>query len=104
MYKRQRQTLLNVSSDFSTAGPLIADAAFYIFEKSPRGKSCLLYTSDAADDLLCVDLGGRRIIKKKKTDTYIYTLINIHKHKSNITLTPQHHALSPAHTHTYSTH
>src|SRR5450756_948761 len=25
---------------------------------------CLLYTSDAADDLLCVDLGGRRIIKK----------------------------------------
>src|SRR5450756_1772226 len=26
---------------------------------------CLLYTSDAADDLLCVDLGGRRIITKK---------------------------------------
>src|SRR5680860_1779101 len=31
-----------------------------------RPGSCLLYTSDAADDLLCVDLGGRRIIKKKK--------------------------------------
>ena len=30
------------------------------------GSSCLLYTSDAADDLLCVDLGGRRFIKKKK--------------------------------------
>ena len=29
--------------------------------------SCLLYTSDATDDLLCVDLGGRRIIKKNKT-------------------------------------
>eukprot|EP00825_Cyclidium_porcatum_P046204 TRINITY_DN7203_c0_g1_i1.p2 TRINITY_DN7203_c0_g1~~TRINITY_DN7203_c0_g1_i1.p2 ORF type:complete len:112 (+),score=22.02 TRINITY_DN7203_c0_g1_i1:152-487(+) len=28
--------------------------------------SCLLYTSDAADDMQCVDLGGRRIIKKKK--------------------------------------
>src|SRR5450756_809067 len=27
-------------------------------------QNCLLYTSDAADDLLCVDLGGRRIIKK----------------------------------------
>ena len=27
--------------------------------------TCLLYTSDAADDLPCVDLGGRRIIKKK---------------------------------------
>ncbi|GIT84649.1 hypothetical protein DSM16313_24310 [Acinetobacter seohaensis] len=25
---------------------------------------CLLYTSDAADDLIGVDLGGRRIIKK----------------------------------------
>ena len=31
--------------------------------------SCLLYTSDAADDLLCVDLGGRRIIKKKNNRT-----------------------------------
>eukprot|EP00657_Telonema_sp_P-1_P009281 TRINITY_DN3479_c0_g1_i6.p1 TRINITY_DN3479_c0_g1~~TRINITY_DN3479_c0_g1_i6.p1 ORF type:complete len:102 (-),score=11.24 TRINITY_DN3479_c0_g1_i6:77-382(-) len=30
--------------------------------------ACLLYTSDAADDLLCVDLGGRRIIKKKKKE------------------------------------
>ena len=28
---------------------------------------CLLYTSDAADDLTRVDLGGRRIIKKKKS-------------------------------------
>ena len=34
-----------------------------------QGGPCLLYTSDAADDLLCVDLGGRRIIKKKKTTT-----------------------------------
>ena len=29
-----------------------------------NGYSCLLYTSDAADDSLRVDLGGRRIIKK----------------------------------------
>src|SRR5450756_3216110 len=35
-------------------------------ETAPAGEPCLLYTSDAADDLLCVDLGGRRIIKKKK--------------------------------------
>ena len=27
--------------------------------------SCLLYTSDAADERSSVDLGGRRIIKKK---------------------------------------
>ena len=30
---------------------------------------CLLYTSDAADDSLRVDLGGRRIIKKRERAT-----------------------------------
>ena len=30
-------------------------------------EGCLLYTSDAADERSSVDLGGRRIIKKKKT-------------------------------------
>mgnify|MGYP003380612590 CR=1 FL=1 len=30
-----------------------------------RNISCLLYTSDAADERSSVDLGGRRIIKKK---------------------------------------
>ena len=41
--------------------------------------TCLLYTSDAADERSSVDLGGRRIIKKKKIDgdserpTTIYT-------------------------------
>ena len=30
-----------------------------------RVDSCLLYTSDAADERSSVDLGGRRIIKKK---------------------------------------
>ena len=32
----------------------------------PRHSICLLYTSDAADERSSVDLGGRRIIKKKK--------------------------------------
>ena len=37
-----------------------------ILRKSPNTpNTCLLYTSDAADDTPCVDLGGRRIIKKK---------------------------------------
>ena len=31
---------------------------------------CLLYTSDAADERSSVDLGGRRIIKKKKHCRY----------------------------------
>src|SRR5664280_3295115 len=34
---------------------------------SARSTVCLLYTSDAADEEDSVDLGGRRIIKKKKT-------------------------------------
>ena len=33
------------------------------------GGDCLLYTSDAADERSSVDLGGRRIIKKKKHNT-----------------------------------
>ena len=31
--------------------------------------TCLLYTSDAADERSSVDLGGRRFIKKKKMPT-----------------------------------
>ena len=41
-------------------------------------KSCLLYTSDAADERSSVDLGGRRIIKnkqKKKTEVARLTYI-----------------------------
>src|SRR5450756_1029750 len=37
-----------------TPGVLLASSRVF--------NTCLLYTSDAADDLLCVDLGGRRII------------------------------------------
>ena len=33
-------------------------------KEKPIRIGCLLYTSDAADDMQCVDLGGRRIIKK----------------------------------------
>ena len=34
------------------------------FPNIEMNNACLLYTSDAADDTPCVDLGGRRIIKK----------------------------------------
>jgi len=44
----------------------IRGLALSIKGKGYQFDACLLYTSDAADDLLCVDLGGRRIIKKKK--------------------------------------
>ena len=45
--------------------PLGDDAQFVCLAALPYG--CLLYTSDAADERSSVDLGGRRIIKKKKT-------------------------------------
>ena len=37
-------------------------------------KNCLLYTSDAADERSSVDLGGRRIIKKKDNWRYLSQL------------------------------
>ena len=37
-------------------------------DKSTSETSCLLYTSDAADERSSVDLGGRRIIKKTKRE------------------------------------
>ena len=48
-----------------------------------RIHSCLLYTSDAADDLLCVDLGGRRIIKKKNASNN--NTVNPHSDQSSTT-------------------
>ena len=33
-----------------------------------KAAACLLYTSDAADERSSVDLGGRRIIKKKNRE------------------------------------
>ena len=35
------------------------------FVEQAQHRDCLLYTSDAADERSSVDLGGRRIIKKK---------------------------------------
>ena len=40
------------------------DFFFFFFRIAVLFRRCLLYTSDAADDMQCVDLGGRRIIKK----------------------------------------
>ena len=42
------------------------DLSKFFWRKSHKHIYCLLYTSDAADERSSVDLGGRRIIKKKK--------------------------------------
>ena len=69
VYKRQRLRRARVRARQGLAPggePVLPCAAARVHG---QGGLCLLYTSDAADDLLCVDLGGRRIIKKKKTLT-----------------------------------
>ena len=56
-------------SEEQRAGKPGSDAATgtFVFEAVGVGTTtCLLYTSDAADERSSVDLGGRRIIKKKK--------------------------------------
>ena len=45
---------------------MVMHAADTIENRISQIDVCLLYTSDAADERSSVDLGGRRIIKKKK--------------------------------------
>ena len=60
-------------SDRQWSGMMLGDEAyagsanFYHLEETVRDIYCLLYTSDAADERSSVDLGGRRIIKKKNS-------------------------------------
>ena len=44
----------------------LRDPTTVVFRGRVSITPCLLYTSDAADERSSVDLGGRRIIKKKK--------------------------------------
>ena len=46
--------------------------------------ACLLYTSDAADERSSVDLGGRRIIKKKKHENQTTRNMIQYVHDSNV--------------------
>ena len=69
VYKRQgyARATGRVGVCMATSGPaatnLVTGLATALLD------SCLLYTSDAADERSSVDLGGRRIIKKKKIRT-----------------------------------
>ena len=57
---RELGVLENVSS------PTFSIVNEYRTQSGERVYHCLLYTSDAADERSSVDLGGRRIINKKK--------------------------------------
>ena len=66
VYKRQVVTHAGASNagafDVVLSDPI--PAGFNV--TSGPTNTCLLYTSDAADERSSVDLGGRRIIKQKK--------------------------------------
>src|SRR5678815_3117405 len=51
---------------YNTLQPVLDSLSLRLVKKNPAfSYGCLLYTSDAADERSSVDLGGRRIIKKK---------------------------------------
>ena len=77
MYKRQAQEQAKsvaeqkdlFEADLQTRNIEVADAKMQL--AMLQDQSCLLYTSDAADERSSVDLGGRRIIKKKKKQKHV---------------------------------
>ena len=73
-------TLFDEAEDMALlddSGSNVSFNSSYQFHRGDHIYSCLLYTSDAADDLLCVDLGGRRIIKKKNTTSDPFTRLTL---------------------------
>ena len=65
VYKRQalKPRIPAILNDISFESTEWYEPSYSSTSKSTSG--CLLYTSDAADERSSVDLGGRRIIKKK---------------------------------------
>ena len=66
VYKRQAHELTLAMSWVFDSRTVSTIRSLLARSELPVSVTCLLYTSDAADDLLCVNIGGRRIIKKKK--------------------------------------
>ena len=60
----RRNIATEAGDDQVRFAPFDMQSAFAVDRTNIAG--CLLYTSDAADERSSVDLGGRRIIKKKR--------------------------------------
>ena len=61
----------SLSFEYPESGKVLSDISFELSKQETvalvgHSGACLLYTSDAADERSSVDLGGRRIINKKK--------------------------------------
>ena len=68
MYKRQAQNRYDKIWVGALIVALLALTVNYLLLALEDYFTCLLYTSDAADERSSVDLGGRRIIKKKNSE------------------------------------
>ena len=69
VYKRQAEYFLAMVSHHQSGSQGDVQFRGLVFSPVHRSSNCLLYTSDAADERSSVDLGGRRIIKKKTSVT-----------------------------------
>ena len=65
VYKRQARCRAPGRKGRGPARPGYPPPASGRWPEAANARRCLLYTSDAADERSSVDLGGRRIIKKK---------------------------------------
>mgnify|MGYP003380841147 CR=1 FL=1 len=87
VYKRQTDTSANSNpKSFSENVATVTDAQLPQIPEGWTGayyNGCLLYTSDAADERSSVDLGGRRIIKKKKKDKHCRRSETKHNRQEN---------------------
>ena len=66
VYKRQGSVGLEEGAETAGAVGIAKSGKRLGLDLPDPLAGCLLYTSDAADERSSVDLGGRRIIKKKK--------------------------------------
>ena len=66
VYKRQTLNSIHYAGNAATGYVPVGETEFARDATFGYRSSCLLYTSDAADERSSVDLGGRRIIKQKK--------------------------------------
>ena len=66
VYKRQSQHRVGFHAGVSAQGKTAPACPARHIGMCGMSLHCLLYTTDAADERSSVDLGGRRIFKKKK--------------------------------------
>ena len=74
VYKRQEFPLRPQRIIGELRRAMSSDGILFVDIGNVMAWACLLYTSDAADERSSVDLGGRRIIKKKKKQHDQYML------------------------------